>query len=169
MIQTVSYRTKDGYVCPPVKATRTISDALQLLVEFELGYGGRVADVGPAFIETHTEVLGCKDRLTFKGSEKDMEPLLAVCAASHGLFREAILNDKVGDALIKVTKGKPLLLCNYGPILVGTGVMKGVMSQLLNLSDVEKIKKLKLGDMCAAYAMLHEGTKLETVHEMLLN
>jgi hypothetical protein len=166
MIRVIAHRKKDREECPAIETNRTVLNALQLLIEFELGYGGQLIDVSPTKVVTETQVLGCQDKTEFMGSEEEMKPLVHFAGVTIGLFEMAITNDKIVDLLVKKTQGKAMLLANYAPILVGQGAMRGAIGHMLGMTK-EDIRATKLKDMIVGYQLLHEGCSPEQVKELL--
>lgn len=115
MIQVFQCRTKDGGHHTQPSFGKSIERALIHLVVYELGYGGMVTDITETSVSVSTKIMGCLDKVTFKGTAEEMKALRMVAAAHAGSWLTA--QDEMIEATVKTLNrtlgdkaGSPMLL-----------------------------------------------------------
>lgn len=168
-IRNWQQRNHYGRFCEPQEWTVTIPRALEILLRWELGFGGMVTTVSPTSITVVTDVFGgCVDTVVLSGSERDMVPLLQAvyfwAQATTDHFRELVM-DRVLDALPQERGGGylPFYVANLGPILYGENLVRIGMLLALGVgeADMERCLALRLDDIRPAMELAAEsGTPL---------
>jgi hypothetical protein len=124
----------------PPRHNKSIQDALNSLVKYELGYGGRVAnifEVGENIqIKTVTQVLACIDTTWFEGSREEMLPLVTACHLWSQVVQKGTPEGLI-DQLMKVTEGNPMLLTMTAPLLIGGSRVKGISLLAMGATEEE--------------------------------
>jgi hypothetical protein len=107
-------------------------EALELLVKYELAFGGKVADVSKTFLRVKTKVFHCMDTALFEGTEEEMLPLLQI---AH-LYTQEVLNEKdpkvfenMADFILEKTGGKPLFISLGADILAGNHRLRRIIER----------------------------------------
>lgn len=91
MITFSDERTKpEGGVYPSSRVI-TMAKALDILINCELAFGGKIVVIEPTRVQTRTVVMGCVDISTFEGSVEEMQYLVKV--ASNTQFIRDLRND----------------------------------------------------------------------------
>lgn len=152
MINIIAKRTKAGEICSPLNYELTVGQAMQLLLQYELGFGGFIRKFEPAFISVRTKVLGCIDDTEFSGSENDMKYLYSAVGYYYMLRNKFEDNDI--DRFISATKGNPLLITAFGrtpEILAGRQYHKiaAITAITENIEIIKKCIKIKNDDLYA--------------------
>lgn len=100
---------------------KNVGQALESLVIYELGYGGRITELSATRAVVKTTVMNCLDTTIFEGSEEDMAPLVHVSAlaAKHHGFQDERSKQEALDAVMAFTKGNPLLIKLGGDLIIG--------------------------------------------------
>lgn len=181
-ITKTQWRVKDdGYVSPIDKfEVKSIADALESLVVYELGYGGNVIDLTETKVSILTNVMGCKDSTIFEGPKEEMQSLVEIALLGiYSSYQRLLLKEdrdewedkrleKMTERVIKVTKGSPLLINLASDMILGDFSMKACMISGLNNCrslTVDEIKYLGLStakDLFAIYSLVKaEGCSLD--------
>ncbi len=164
MIHIENCRVNSGYPCQPVHMERTGIEALNHLLEFELGFGGVITAVSETAVSVRTLVFSCVDTTNFSGSAQEMAPLvdaarLFAVACNHD---EQNIDQTVAQ-LQDTPQGKGMrafYVRHLAPLLIGANRLKIIMMLALGVSDEAAIEagiKLKMKDLTAALAIFAEG------------
>lgn len=147
MITYTNVRNNSGYIYANEPEQRTVPKALESLLVYELGYGGRVAEWSPTKLVVETSIMACVDTVTFEGSEQDMALLVeaaylaAEChpmrASSPKEYQDAAVNH-----IMSVTGGNPLLIKMSHGMLMGKPAVKTAIICMIGSDDEAVIKQL---------------------------
>lgn len=146
----------------PARHDETVVEALNGLLQFELGFGGHVEDIKEdgdlITITVVTKVMGCKDTVYYQGTKEDMRPLLEAihfwamaCEHDNGTIDRAVqtmCNEKGTMS--------PFIAVNFGPLLIGQGRVRVAMLLACGLTeetDIERAAKVKTSDLSAAIGL----------------
>lgn len=119
--------------------TRSAGATLNTLAEYELGYGGYIAEISPTKLRVTTHVLSKIDNTIYEGSEEEMLPLLQFCY----LFATLSSDEDVGklfDDLEGTPLGEkltiPLYVTTIGPLLIGhSRTTKAALANLIQCKE----------------------------------
>lgn len=148
------------FVYPP--RFESVQRALRSLVEFELGFGGRVVDATPTRIEVHTSVLACRDTAVFSGTAEDMRLLVEVVAYMTVIENERadLVSRRTVDQLMATTHGNPFQMMCLTPLVFGNvRPLRLAVMLAYGISDEETLRagnQTKLGDLLSALELTHE-------------
>jgi hypothetical protein len=118
IIQTQT-RFKDGRNFDMGTFPVTIERALKTLIEFELGYGGRVTTYMCGVVEVQTSILNCLDRTRWEfHPESDEFGFVRDYCQVHSIVNSTLTDAEI-QRVMSVTQGNPLL------IKLGSGVLLG--------------------------------------------
>lgn len=171
MIKVTNERTRGAEM--PFEAltfVRSIDAALNSLVEFELGYGGRVVSLDPTRIVVVTYIMNCRDTTTFEGSVDDMKLLVEVSVNMELIRAETQspgnkLFDTVTSNIMRVTNGNPLMVKLASGLLMGQPLTKLALACCFKTEDkafVSRLLKLSIKDLCALLCLVRrDGASLE--------
>lgn len=95
-----------------VSRDQSVGAALCSLLQYELGYGGRVVGVSETKVVVETRILRAVDVVTFEGPESEVLYLLKGFQAYYTL-RELTFDEGVNRTL-ESTKGVPLFVTAFG-------------------------------------------------------
>ena len=109
---------------------RTPEDALELMLRYELGYGGRVLDITERSVVTQTRVLSKIDTTTFTGSPEDMALLLAGVHAWLEAERGVNMDNVISQVLEIPGANRPLICRNLLGIFRGDAVTRRMSEDL---------------------------------------
>ncbi len=166
MITVTQTRVRDGERFPTDTHLRTMDDAFERFVIYELGYGGRITDLdffeddqggGSATVKVETRVLGCVDTMTLVGPLNEMKLILQVAAlaSEHHGFSEGSM-DRTINAIMEFTGGSPLLMHMGGDMIAGQHTIRNICVALMGgTAHADRLNKLKLKDMLAALLLVH--------------
>lgn len=132
-------RTNGTYKCPASVDERSIENAVESLLIYEIGYGGSVIDITPTKVVVRTYVMACVDVTQYEGAEKDMEPLVAIAIAAARLQKEP-LSDSVIDQVMQFTGGKPLIVMLGAGLITGMSRVRQIMLEAAGV-PVENIQQ----------------------------
>lgn len=147
MITYTNVRNNSGRIYEDAPQQRTISRALELMLIYEFGYGGRLIELTPTKVVVRITIMACVDVSAFEGSEEDMKLLTEAAYLAteyHPLKPKApeAYKDAAMDVVMRVTKGNPLLInMSYG-ILLGTPAVKAALIDMIRSEDEAIIKEL---------------------------
>lgn len=171
MIKVISERTRGSEPPFPVMVSvRSVDNAFNSLVEYELGYGGRVTVLEARRVVVVTRILGCVDTTTFEGSAEDMALLNEVSLNTELVRAETMrpgnpLHDVVVDNVMKVTKGVPLSVRLASPILMGQPLTKLSLVMCCKTEDdqtLARLVKLSIKDLCSLVSLVRlDGASLQ--------
>lgn len=102
-----------GSLCgPPIKKEQSIGAAVISLFRYELGYGGKITDIQPDYIEVLTPMMGRYDITGFRGSPEEMKPLMVGVSFWMQAKEQQGINhtNKLADFAIKNKFNTPLKL-----------------------------------------------------------
>lgn len=140
----VTQRRNNGKECTPIVDERSVLDSTNLLVRYELGFGGQVIEFSETRIVTRTTVLNCIDTTIFEGTREEMRPL---CEAAYYFsladqHRSAIVEGMVqaAERMLGEKSGVPLYLSLATPILTGNARINVMMMLSLGITDEEDLK-----------------------------
>lgn len=158
----------------PPRGLRTIADAVERLVRFELGYGGNVVSVeekdGIITIITVTRMMGCVDRTYFEGSAEDMRPLMEACYffAQACERKDPIVKEVTARLTEGPTGGMPFLVANLGPLLIGGALVKTSMLLACGITEEEDVargRQIPTEDLVSTIELWHECSGEEPFRE----
>lgn len=147
MITYTSSRNNGGHIYEGKPEQRTVSNALELMLIYEFGYGGQLIELTKTKVAVRTTVMACVDLSTFEGSEEDMVLLTEAAYLAteyHPMKPKApeAYKDAAMDVIMSVTKGIPLLIkMSYG-ILLGTPAVKAALIDMIRSEDEAIIGEL---------------------------
>ena len=129
---------------PPIVRKQSVNDALESLVIYELGYGGKIIKIEHTKLVIFTQVLGAQDTVTFEGPEDEMLPLLKFCAvyaqvSDHDEINKAVINNALNR--LGPLSGKPLFVTGALPMFVGQSRIKLACLGWINIEDETTIKR----------------------------
>lgn len=78
-MKAISIRNNDGDIYENELKNRTRQDLIELIVKYELAYGGKVVVCEPTEIKVVTPVMHCIDTTIVTGTEEEMAGLYAIC------------------------------------------------------------------------------------------
>lgn len=119
--------------------------ALMSFIEFEVGYGGIVTGFTDGSVTVETRVLGTVDRVTYEGSEEELQPFLEatlLIAQYYDAQREdgwKILSKKVMD----FTGGNPRLITMGMGMFQGAGILRILFLYFASAGSEAVLKKLE--------------------------
>lgn len=149
-ISYTSHRDKqDGYNYPSVENQRSVEDALETFLLYEVGFGGRVTDVSETRVEIVTSVMNCLDTTVFEGTAEAMLPLVQVAVVAVKVQAETRTpSDHVMDRIMEITKGNPLLIKLSSGMLIGEDHLRRIMLYGLGLpqEDIERWSSLRVSN-----------------------
>lgn len=162
---------RDGQVMDDRK--RSEQDALSVLLNSELGFGGTVIEFTDERIVTKTRVMGCVDVSAFTGTVEEMKNLVLVTAIGATL-RESLLSgdniDKLAARINQFAQGSPFLLEHGSGIMMGAGLVRAVCLAIICDKDLEAITRLKLLSKDDLFALLclklFEGSSKEELLDL---
>lgn len=170
MITTIADRVNSGDMCPAVTTTRSVEDAFQYLVEFELGFGGKVTKLLPHEIHVRTTVLNCVDTTQFLGGEQEMAPLVEVASLISYVQKmrgDKIMKDAAETFELLQRKGVSPLVLNLGKdIFLGKASIKEMVRFFIEARlgvPAEKVKNLSVRDCAAVVGLMSEGVSKEEI------
>lgn len=169
MIQV--HLSRDGNLMDDRK--RSEQEALSVLLNSELGFGGTVIELTDECIVTQTRVMGCVDVSKFTGTVEEMKNLVMVTVIAATL-RESLLSDdnigKLSERINRFAQGSPFLLEHGSGILMGGGLVKAVCLAIIcdkDLETVERFKRLSKDDLFALLCLkLFEGSSKEELLDL---
>lgn len=156
----------NGGQCSAIIRDESVAEAFELLVVYELGYGGRVVDLTEERIVVETHIMGCIDLTTFSGPKEEMALLVkaAVVASQLDPIKMEGVSDRLIEEILEITKGIPLLLKLGSGRFVGTARVKLAMAAMANISNEQQAKafaSLAMKDQLAVVQMVYEGMDLD--------
>lgn len=135
----------NGAPCPPMVRDQTISDAMESLVIYELGYGGQICEITPTKIVLFTRCLAAQDTVTLEGPADEMRPLIEFCGIYAQICGIEEINQAVTDHALNRTMemsgGRPLIVTTLGPMLMGQSRVKLTCLAWINIEDETLIKR----------------------------
>jgi len=157
MVQVIMKRSHSGGPVEQMNSVeRPLAHAIRTIIEFELGFGGRIVQINEEnfSLTTMTIVFNCRDYTTINCKTKEeFITLLQACHTHQQIF--GIKNeqdlDKAAEKVIGFTKGKALLVTMASGPLLG-GVLTG---------------KKTLNRIIASFAMVAAGMEEQDVVELL--
>ena len=180
MIRYTALRDNGGGMSKMSEYEQSASQALESLVVYELGYGGRVSSLSLTKIVIETQILGVKDKTIFEGSENEMAFLVKVAALHASLMnkrgnRDMFIEKAASflDELSEGVRGNTLLVTTLAPFILGSHSATVALLLGASVTEEETLKSLipiSLKDLTAAVA-LHLETAMplpEIVSEMKL-
>lgn len=148
----IQINSKRDSAAMPVRVVDA-GEALKLLVQYELGYGGELTVVAPTAVAVRTVVLGCVDVTTFVPTDVDnLESMKLIQTAA--IYHQACILalDKSGESgpfsehEIKViterSGGNPRLISMGAGMFVGAARAKRVYILLMEPESEEVMKTL---------------------------
>lgn len=147
MITYTNVRNNSGCIYANKPEQRTVAHAVESLLIYELGYGGRVIEWSPVKLVIQTTILGSVDTVTFEGSEEDMTLLVeaAYLATEYNPMKRGALKeyqDAAVDHIMRVTGGKPLYVTMACGILLGEPAVKATVIDMIRCEDEAVIVQL---------------------------
>jgi len=134
----------NGAHCDPIIRQQSITDAMQSLVIYELGYGGHIREITPTKLVVFTQVLAAQDTVTFEGPKDEMLPLLKFCAVYAKICQHQQITDVVIDHAMNLLgdlSGKPLFVTGAMPMFIGQDRIKLACLAWINIEDEVVIKR----------------------------
>jgi len=173
VITTTQYRDKGmGEKYGPDEYKRSVEDALEMLVKYELGWGADVTDfcMDPPRIETRTRVMGCIDTTIFTGSVDEMKPLLSILPI-WAQAKSTVAMEAIAEKVIEVTNGNALLITHgVADLLYGKMIVKRMMLIALGIVNDDTLKQFELlteKDFKSALSFLVEGLSSDEILSLL--
>jgi hypothetical protein len=163
----VSFTRRRNWECfPTEKCQKPIGDALETLVIYELGYGGRITKFTKESITVVTNIMSCEDTTEFKGSLESMKPLTDfIQYYALALKNENFQNH--ADEVLAMTKGIPLLVKMSSGLIVGQSrIKRAIILALLGecfgscekeehiIEVCERLAQLYIKDLLCMYDMI---------------
>lgn len=140
--------------------SKSVSKALESLVVYELGYGGKITEIDyPTKIAVETRICSKIDGTVFEGPEEKMKPLFEAAyffLKATGEHSDEIVNSAVqalGDRLGELA-GVPFFLSLAGPMVMGEETSKVALMLGMGITAEEDIKKgvrLSTKDLVAVF------------------
>lgn len=172
MITTIQTRDK-GYseVYGPDNYERTVGDALQMLIKYELGFGGTITNFNSEkpSLTVNTQVLNCHDQTVFTGSKEEMQPLLMAAGMWLEAKKRVDLN-MYTQAVLEYTKGAMGPSVWYAGMVLGRLISERFMLIALGISDeatLEQFSALNSKDLLGVLDLLHEGYTPDQIKELI--
>jgi len=138
MVQMIQARSHSGRPFETMNDRKVpLAKAIQSVIEFELGFGGKLIKVDEKEMSVVTETLlfACRDTTKVVCEKMDeFKLLLEACYAHHQVFGIKDDNDlsKVAEQLIDITGGNALMLTTMaGPFIGGTLTRKKGLNKLI--------------------------------------
>jgi hypothetical protein len=181
-IKTIRDDKDSGIVKNLGERNESVTKALELLVLYELGYGGVVTDFSSSKVVVETDILSgaIKDTTIFEGSKEEMKLLLRIAACHTALInfetsRNAVFGKAI-DVLETLPNGignVPFYISLISPFLIGGSFSSFALLFAMGVTDPDTIKTLtsiRLEDLVAAAQLsLENGLPLpEIAKEMNL-
>ena len=161
MITQTNRRIHSGEECLPLIFPKTLDQALESLLIYEIGYGGQVVELEPTKVVTKTHVLSCVDFTEFVGSVEEMQPLVATAAlcVKHDVRRNNASFDAAAEAVMNVTQGNPLLIHLGGDYILGQYSLQNILAAVLGFEpQLNDLSMLSKKDALAAMILAYEGS-----------
>lgn len=158
MITQTNYRNNGGTVCEPSGGPRAQADAIESLLMYEIGYGGRITKIEPTEVHVRTHIMSCVDDTVYSGSEEEMEPLvhIAVLAAKYHAMDVESSREEAMNKVMEVTKGNPLLIKLGGDILIGGFSVRNVIAAMCGFeNNLNKAQGIATKDLLCAGLMAY--------------
>lgn len=149
----------------PDELEKSAQEALERLVVYEVGYGGRFEIVEETKIKINTTLLGCRDQTTFEGTAEEMfwlyQMSLIACMINDELCKSEVAQKNLANRLHRFSEGNPFLVIHGAGIMAGAGTVRAMCISVLvenNVELVERFKKLSREDLYALLELkLFEG------------
>lgn len=135
--------------------------AVASLAEYELGWGGRIVNVGNTRLQVETWIFSCVDTSIWEGSAEEMKPLLELAylydlaAAEH---QDQLIQRAVEQS--HVLNGNALLITMAAPLIMGANRLKVAVMLACGVqekTDIEAGLQAKIGDLVAAAELAKVG------------
>ncbi|OGY62381.1 MAG: hypothetical protein A2745_00100 [Candidatus Harrisonbacteria bacterium RIFCSPHIGHO2_01_FULL_44_13] len=145
MITVTPTRVKSGEHFDFGARQLTTEQAMESLVKYELGYGGRITEASPTRIVVQTRVLGhCLDTTIFEGSEEEMRPLRAATyyflRACGEQMTDLVFEQAFTDLSRKDGTALQAIVAWAGPLIIGRHRVRVAMMLAIGITSEEDIK-----------------------------
>lgn len=124
----------NGMPCPPIERDMTAQEAIDMLVRFDLTYGGDASVIEPQRLVMHSRMLNCCDTNTYTGPAREMAQMCKIA-----LITQAVKSGRLNNNGYRKDLQRQLTALGFEAPLVTQS------SVALNLSN-----KLKVA-VCLAY------------------
>lgn len=160
---------RDG--CSTLGRTLTMEKAMEMLVVYELGYGGQIQEIQDDLVKVRTRVFGAIDNTTFIGSNKDMELLVKTALLSVEVGKVKTTDAEISKVVDK-TDGNPFLIEHGAGMILGHG--RARVTTLMLFEEVaeelhEKLLKLTLTDLVSLAIDYQQQTISKDDLNLLIN
>jgi len=137
MIHSKHYRAPEG--SPDKKSLMTersqeLPDAINSILQYELGYGGEVIEVSFISITILTRIMSHVDTVIYTGDRDDMDQILLML--SHWVSQEPC-QPEIITKLLDLSKGVPLILVALSGIVSGQVKLDKFIKRLQSISESE--------------------------------
>ncbi|MCA9804877.1 MAG: hypothetical protein KC777_23065 [Cyanobacteria bacterium HKST-UBA02] len=164
MIRITMSRDRDGEHFDQGSRQETPMEALRVLVQAELAYGGEITEASGTRLVVVARVLACVDTTIFEGTAAEMTALnqtayyyLAACQ-EHDTVMEGVLADLA--RLPNNAGGNPLIISMAAPMLMGRNRLAYASMRALGITDEHDVAAgmlLGLGDFFSALELMEEN------------
>lgn len=161
MIRQQMVRVKDGETFPSLPIEVSLGKAIEVLFT-EFKDGGEVTEAHDRRLVTETNILGCRDLTIWEGAADEVRPLLVEACHLMKAVKDTTASEVTTEleAFLGEKSGNPFLLSLAGPFMIGRARIKHAAIAALCLADnglIERLLKLKLGDVGAIIQMVRDG------------
>lgn len=117
--------------------TRSIKQAFNSLVNYEIGYGGIVISIEETKVVVETRIMDTIDTTIYEGTKEDMALLVEAALLCVRIGREhgSTINEMVADDLIKKSYGVTLAIKMAAGMFIGKTTSRIIMYTMLNIDD----------------------------------
>lgn len=135
--------------------TLTVGKGLDILVNCELGFGGKILEVTPTRVVTQTTVMGCVDTSVFEGSVEEMHYLYEIAKNTQAVrdLRQDPDRGKDDGTEGDVRRLEAAIGKGIHTAKIGTIAALGVVCDVM----VTKLASVSLKDLIAAVSLIAEG------------
>lgn len=82
----------NGMPCPPIERDMTAPEAIDMLVRFDLTYGGDASVIEPERLVMHSRMLNCCDTNTYTGPAREMAQMCKIALITQVVKRGRVNN-----------------------------------------------------------------------------
>lgn len=147
MITIINSRNNSGVIYENKPGQHTVSSALELMLIYEFGYGGRLVELTPTKVVIQTTIMACVDTQTITGSEEEMKLVVEAACLAHeyhpmrkGLPSE--YRDAAMGVVMRETNGNPLLLSLGHGLLLGKPAVQAALLHMIAPTDEATVTEL---------------------------
>jgi hypothetical protein len=167
----ISQRNRGSEKFDPMTSVRTLSDALEYILVYELGYGGQIVSLKETEVTTVTSVMNCIDTTVFKWAKEEHKVVMDVIATYVAIKKaseEKPIYDKLIDQVMAFTGGNPLKIKMAAGVIMGQPAVKATLLHLIGSEEhLDHLKKLKSKDLFAVFDLVYlQKQKIDDVIEL---